>query len=406
MASGAGSIGRFELRTLRIEACLGIAALAGLVSVPVLHTPAALLFLASGTLLALWRPRATVATVLDAKALFLLPVFCLMSVVWSLYPALTFRHSLQLSATFVIAVLIAHRVPFRSSLFAVFLSLFLWVLFSIFAGSYRSDTGALVGLYGSKNEMAGMSALLALTGFGIATVRDISPAARLLGMLGFLTGSGAIVLAQSVGAMGYLPSAVLAVLSVMLVKRARVSVRATVAILCALLLLAVSIAVAAKSDAVARIFFDLTGKDFTLTGRVELWEVALNLVAERPILGTGYQAFWVQGHPPAEALWEAFGIESRSGFNFHNTYLSNAVEIGLAGLAIEIALIASALVLSGRLALRTGSREADVLFGLAVFMTVTTVFEAPVFFQFSLQSVLYVLVIVYASRGLRRLTHR
>ena len=288
----------------------------------------------------------------------------------------------------------------------MFVSLFLLVAASVVLGPYRVDGGALVGLYGSKNEMAGMSALLALSGFGIALMRDVPVCGRVIGGLGFLCGTGAIVLAQSAGALGYLPVGMAASVAVILLARLRLSTRLTGAALCLLLSVLLGVALAAWFNLFAEAFFEVTGKDMTLTGRVELWEVALNLIAERPLFGTGYQAFWVPGHPPAEALWDAFGIASRSGFNFHNAYLSNAVEIGLLGVGLEFLLIASALLLSGRLAVRCGTADAGLMFGLATFMTVMTIFEAPVFFQFSLQSVLYVMIVVYASEGLRRLKHR
>ena len=405
MAVGNESLGRFELRSTKIETVLGISALAALVAVPVFHAPAALLFLVTGILLAALRPLSTVSNLIGTKAIFILPGFCLLSVLWSLYPGLTIRYALQLLATFVIAVLIARRVPFRTALLATFAALFLSVLLSVLIGSYRSDSGALVGLFGSKNEMAGMAALLALSGFGIATLRDIAPAARALGALGFILGLSAVVLAQSVGALGYLPAAIIAFLAVMLLPKLGLSTRMTGAALGLMLTLLFGVFLVAQFNLFSSAFFDLTGKDFTLTGRIELWQVALNLIAERPFLGTGYQAFWVPGHPPAEALWEAFGIVSRSGFNFHNAYLSNAVEIGLLGLTIEIAVVVLALVLSGRLALQTGSREAALLFAIGSFMTVMTLFEAPVFFQFSLQSALYVMIILYASAALRAAPH-
>ena len=41
----------------------------------------------------------------------------------------------------------------------------------------------------------------------------------------------------------------------------------------------------------ACLFLDLTGKDITLTGRTDLWTVALVQISERPLLGVGFQAF-------------------------------------------------------------------------------------------------------------------
>ena len=74
------------------------------------------------------------------------------------------------------------------------------------------------------------------------------------------------------------------------------------------------------------------GKDATLTGRTYLWAEGLAAARENPFLGVGYQAYWVQGFPEAERLWEEFYIGSRSGFHFHNTYIEVLVELGFVGL--------------------------------------------------------------------------
>ncbi len=34
------------------------------------------------------------------------------------------------------------------------------------------------------------------------------------------------------------------------------------------------------------------GRIFTFTGRADIWELALEKIAERPITGWGYQAYW------------------------------------------------------------------------------------------------------------------
>jgi exopolysaccharide production protein ExoQ len=39
--------------------------------------------------------------------------------------------------------------------------------------------------------------------------------------------------------------------------------------------------------------FNLLGKDLTLTGRTQIWTSAIESIAKRPLLGYGYQAFWL-----------------------------------------------------------------------------------------------------------------
>ena len=126
------------------------------------------------------------------------------------------------------------------------------------------------------------------------------------------------------------------------------------------------------------------------------------LIAERPVLGVGYQAFWVIGNAEAEALWYMFGIEARSGFNFHNLYLSNAVEIGLLGVARHMLSLLGAAGLTLRWVLRSASAVAAVFFGLTLMVVMGSLIEVPLFFQFSLRSVLVVATFSYARDALWR----
>jgi exopolysaccharide production protein ExoQ len=147
------------------------------------------------------------------------------------------------------------------------------------------------------------------------------------------------------------------------------------------------------------VFLDATGKDLTLTGRTDLWQVALDEIAARPWLGAGYQAVWVAGNPLAETLWREFLIESRTGFHFHNAYLSNAVEIGVIGMTMQALLVFGGLI--GTLAWVMRDFRAETLF-LALFMVrqiVLSMIEVPFFFQFDMATILTVTALVYVRRA-------
>jgi len=92
-------------------------------------------------------------------------------------------------------------------------------------------------------------------------------------------------------------------------------------------------------DAGAR-FFD---KDTTLTGRTYLWQRAADLIAEKPVFGKGFSAFWIQGNTDAEGLWRYAHIADREGFNFHNTFIDLLVQVGWFGLVIIAVLVLIAL---------------------------------------------------------------
>ncbi|WP_256807069.1 O-antigen ligase [Bradyrhizobium sp. Bra64] len=73
--------------------------------------------------------------------------------------------------------------------------------------------------------------------------------------------------------------------------------------------------------------------DPTFTGRSAIWEFALAAVAEKPIIGHGYAAFW----DDVTARQTTQGAEwATSAAHSHNSYLDLAVTIGLPGLLLVI----------------------------------------------------------------------
>jgi exopolysaccharide production protein ExoQ len=143
-----------------------------------------------------------------------------------------------------------------------------------------------------------------------------------------------------------------------------------------------------------------SGKDPTLTGRTDLWATGLSFIAERPLQGLGYRAFWVSGFAPAEELWAMFLVPSGAGFNFHNTYISNAVEIGLIGLLLQILIIYGGAIMIGAYAMVRPSASTAMLLGLQVLMILRSFIEVEVFFEFSIRSILAVCTFIYAAQGL------
>jgi O-antigen ligase len=86
--------------------------------------------------------------------------------------------------------------------------------------------------------------------------------------------------------------------------------------------------------------FALIGKDATLTGRTNIWAEVPKLIAERPLLGWGYDATWQPDDDYAvyawnDAHWGAGGS--------HNSYLEVALQLGLIGALTTLAVIAIAL---------------------------------------------------------------
>jgi len=74
--------------------------------------------------------------------------------------------------------------------------------------------------------------------------------------------------------------------------------------------------------------------DPTFTGRDEIWRFALDHIAERPIAGFGFQAFW--GTPELVFNWTYLKSWGYRASDAHNGFLNIAVMTGLVGLAVSM----------------------------------------------------------------------
>ncbi|HEU0015736.1 MAG TPA: O-antigen ligase, partial [Longimicrobium sp.] len=73
------------------------------------------------------------------------------------------------------------------------------------------------------------------------------------------------------------------------------------------------------------------GKDPSLTGRTPIWNSLLESIRERPLLGYGYNGFWLGERGPAEETIRTIGWETPSA---HNGFLEVALQLGVVGLAV------------------------------------------------------------------------
>ncbi|MGB3688906.1 MAG: O-antigen ligase family protein [Jannaschia helgolandensis] len=389
-----------DVITVEPDVVLLVIALFGLVFIPALETYGALIFLTGGCALLVRRIQIVLNLCIRYWYLMALPIFCLLSAVWSQYPAISFRFGVQLTATVLIAIAMASTTSARAFSRALFGVFSLAMLTSILFGDVRSDTGAWLGIYGSKNALAGEAATYVIVCTSQILDRTASNGHRLMAVLGLMIGAMLLLLAQSTGALIVVPPALFLLFSLLLIYRLSVVQRLVAMTFAVLLAAMMALLVTIYADALLDLLLETTGKDVTLTGRTDLWRIARELIAERPFFGIGYQAFWVKGYAPAEVLWYNFAIESRSGFNFHNTYLSNAVEIGVLGVFLQVVVLYGAALATGLWALRTRLAEASLLFVLVAMIVMLSFVEVNVFFQFSLRTVIVICAFVYATRGL------
>ena len=88
------------------------------------------------------------------------------------------------------------------------------------------------------------------------------------------------------------------------------------------------------------LLFEVLGSDATLSGRTELWAIVLRFISQKPLLGWGYQAMWLQTDSITIAISEAVGWAVPSA---HNALLEVTLELGLVGLVIVMSFVGSSL---------------------------------------------------------------
>ena len=389
-----------------VAASLSFVALTSLIFNTLFGPFAALLFLISGGVLLLTRPMASLQAVLRFWYLLILPLFCLLSVLWSQFPVLSLRYSVQLAITIVIAIAIANRISAAAFLRCLFGIYGVGILGSLLFGSVRSDIGAWIGIFGSKNAFAAVVCGFALTSIAVMFDRKAPKLMRLVALAGVASAGPLLFKAQSTGAMIFMIPASAIALAVMLSRRLNNLQKLTMGALLVTLGIAMLIIVLQYSEILFQNLLDASGKDVTLTGRTELWQFGAQFIREHPLLGVGYRAFWVHEYPPAELLWAIFDIQARSGFNFHNTYVNNAVEIGFIGLGIQVVILYGTLLKTYVLAFRSPSPETAFLAAFLTLVVCGSFLEVTVFFEFSITSVIVICAFVFATRANAKLSIR
>lgn len=394
---GAGTAGRPLV--VNIGEWLSFLVLAALSLETLFGTLAAAAFLGLSLLLVLSQPAHSVRSLLAWWPLLILPLYCLASTLWSQFPDNSLRYGLQLTATLGIGIVIASRVPAAVLLRGLFVIYSIGVFLSLAIGR-NSDGSAWLGIFGSKNAFAAYIAVYAVICVSLIFDAGARRWFRLAAAAGAALSLPLLIRAQSAGALAVIGPSLLAVLAVIFSRRLTDLQKLFLVGCVGFAAAAFALLVSTYGDALLSALLDTSGKDSTLTGRTDLWQAGLSLISERPLFGVGYRAFWVKGYGPAEQLWAMFYEESGAGFNFHNTYISNAVDLGLVGLAIEVAIIYAATGMLAFLAVVRPSHVVAGLLGLQVLLILRSFVEVEVFYEFSIRSILTYCTFIYAARDL------
>ncbi|HYD86966.1 MAG TPA: O-antigen ligase family protein [Vitreimonas sp.] len=329
--------------------------------------------------------------------LLLMPLIATLSGLWSDVPMISFRYGAQYLFTCVVGVLIACTMSPRRYIATLMVALFVFCLLCIAYGRQgtSADGMVLIGLTGSKNQMAYAAQVLLMAALAVLLMRNMAAPLRGIAFLSLPlclyllagTNSATAVL------MAFGSSAVLLGLwwSQRLPPGGRLGALIGTAVIFSPLTLLIPEAIEFTNHFV----FDTLGKDPTLTGRTILWAHADALIAERPLLGYGYQAIWMGESSETIGLKRLVDIEDGRQFHFHHAFRIIAVDTGLFGLlAFSGALVAVGWAGLKQLLLRPAVETSFffLLFTLMVMRGFTDAIIGP----FSVHTLLFFGACVYA----------
>jgi exopolysaccharide production protein ExoQ len=271
--------------------------------------------------------------------LLIAPGLALLSVFWSEAPGPSAKLAVEFAATVLAALILAGAKNSHAVLRGMFAAFIPYLLIALALGHTTAvgndGSEAFSGLTDGKNLLGDIAAsgLLVSLGVLVTGIQRRRPGWALAALAGAAVAAYAMVISRSAGALLGLGFGLVALGGLLAVYRARVPLRAVLfgfLSLCLMLGIVFHRWLAATMLLLGSELFD---KDATLTGRTYLWYRAQDLIHDKPVLGRGFHAFWLQGNIDAEGLWRYAGITTRGGFTFHNTVVEILVQLGWVGLS-------------------------------------------------------------------------
>jgi exopolysaccharide production protein ExoQ len=321
------------------------------------------------------------------------------SVLWAFNPEASFTRFIQqmmiITSIVLPAMVAARTADMMRGLFLVFAVASILNVFFVLGGSQEVlDYGSVgqveigyPGYFAGKNylgECATLAILLSLHEMVYPGLR------RAFATIVVVIGTVLVFLSNSKTALGLaLIAPLLAGLTLITSKKMRISP--------AIILLSIPLCYAVSSyvypDLLNRLSYMLYG-DATFTGRAIIWDFVQSEIARSPLVGWGYQSFWLV--PGSPGMFEAPGWVKTMP-NAHSGYYDTTLEMGYIGYALLVIFIIATLHAIGRLADRDPARAWLVL-SLALYIILWNYLETLWMRGFEFLWVVFLIIAAEAGR--------
>jgi len=327
---------------------------------------------------------------------FLLPLF---SVFWSIAPELSARRIIAFTGTTLFicytAIALTPERVIRILAVAFAAIAIVCVVFAVAlpglgtheAGPYA---GVWRGLFTHKNRLGGMMVLAAVTLFLCPKYsRNEKRASNIcIAIAVFL-----VVMSQSKTALlafFVLSTSILALLW-LAGRRSKSFERAIFVFLFG----AISVSLLANNSTQ---ILEMLGKEPTLTGRTDTWELAWDNVKNRPLLGHGYRVFWSDRSPARLGNFEGWRDNISHS---HNTYLDLLLDLGFVGFLSFLFIIVVFIRKMSHIIYEKKDRSAIWMISFVIYMIFVGITEKTVLEQSDIVWSIFILSIFIVSREKR-----
>jgi exopolysaccharide production protein ExoQ len=338
----------------------------------------------------------------DMILALLLPLLCCYSFFWSDYPGKTIYTGLEFTAMAACTIIMARIVSTEAFAKGIALGAVLVLLPTLlsehYAKDYFSETYALVGFFGSKNQVGFIAQVGIFISVIILFMKTEARQKIFFGFLPLLLCCVCFFLSRSASSAISLTVMFGAAAGMYVLTRAPRAFRPIALGTAILAACALAVFVIALDLDILDKILAAFGKNSTLTGRTYLWAEGIKIGQEDLILGHGYAAFWVPGQHQAEQYWHEFQIYNKTGFHFHNLLIQTFVDLGAVGLTVVSFLLLTSFYKSLRLAMVNGMPpEAGIALGLSCMFLIRAFVEVDWLGPFGIGPLLFFWIIPHLA---------
>ena len=297
--------------------------------------------------------------------------FAGLSALWAFKPGLSFTRYTQqvmiVTSIVLPALLSARTVDWMRGLFLCY-GLAVLLNFCVALNTPPSALGEVSGYFGGKNYLGEFAAPALLLGLFEAFYPGLIR--RAVGILVAILSALLLFWSQCKTALGFvLLCPMLAGLALSVRKRTGVSIAITILLIPLCYEILSSISPNINTERISYILYH----DSTFTGRTIIWDFVQDKIGQSPLLGWGYQSFWLVGSD-GPSVTEAPGFVKQMPEG-HNGYYDATLELGYVGFTILLIFIFSTLHAVGRVADRDPAKALLVL-SLALYVMVHNLLES------------------------------